>query len=369
MIKVRKAVETMKEYDPPTKLRAGKLRLDFNENSTGCSPKVIEKLRQITAEDLSIYPAYGELLEKIGEYMNVPVSQVLATNGTDEALKCFFDTYINENDEVIILCPSFAMFRVYADAAGADVKELLYNEDLTFPVENLLNAISSKTRMIMFANPNNPTGTSISNDDLRKVLEKAKEFDCLVVADEAYYNFYGKTAKPLLKEFKNLAITRTFSKDPGLAAIRLGFIIADEKIVREMRKVLSPYSVNGIAVVCGIAALDDIEYINNFVAEVNKGKEILYKEFTEMGIKFFKGDANFFVANFGEDCDRIYDELKKRDILVRNRTKYPRLKNCLRIGVGSLEQTDIFLKAFKEIINEIGEERREYDCGRGGYNE
>jgi histidinol-phosphate aminotransferase len=353
MIKTRNAVKTMKEYDPPTKLRAGKLRLDFNENSTGCSPKVIEKMRQITAEDLSIYPAYGELLDKICEYMDVPVSQVLATNGTDEALKCFFDTFINEKDEVIILSPSFAMFGVYADAAGADVKELLYNEDLSFPVDNLLNAISSKTRMIMFANPNNPTGTSISNDDLRKVLEKSKEFDCLVVADEAYFEFYEKSALSLIGDFDNLAITRTFSKSFGMAAVRLGFIVAKDEIIREMRKVLSPYSVNGFASTLGVVALSDIDYTKKFVAEVNKGKEILYKEFTEIGIKFFKGDANFFIANFGEDCDKIYDELKKRDILVRNRTKYPRLKNCLRIGVGSLEQTEIFLNAFKEIYTDI----------------
>ena len=347
-MKTRKAVEKMKEYDPPTQQRAGKLRLDFNENSIGCSPKVIERLQRLTGEDLSIYPSYNYLLEKISNYINSQTSQILTTNGTDEALKCFFDTFVEQGEEVILLSPSFAMFRVYADISGAKVKEVLYNKDLSFPVDELLNAITSETKVILIANPNNPTGTSITNDDLRRVLTKAE--NALVVVDEAYYDFYGKSAMSLLKEYKNLAVTRTFSKAFGLAAIRLGFIVSNDEVIKEMKKVLSPYSVNGIAINCSIAALDDLYFVNCYVDEVNKGKEILYKEFEKLNIKFIKGDANFFIANFGEDCNRIYNELKKRNILVRNRSKYPLLKGCLRIGVGTLQQTQQFLDVLKEIL-------------------
>lgn len=347
-MKTRKAVRKMKEYDPPTQERTGKLRLDFNENSLGCSPKVIERLQRINEEDLSIYPSYGELLEKISEYIGLPTTQIVATNGTDEALKCFFDTFVEQGEEIILLSPSFAMFRVYADIAEANVKEVLYNEDLTFPVEGLLNAINSETKLILIANPNNPTGTSINDDDLRKVLNKAE--NALVVVDEAYYDFYGKSAIPLINEFKNLVVTRTFSKAFGLAAIRLGFIVSNKEMIKEMRKVLSPYSVNGLAIDCAIATLDDIDYVEKYVNEIKKSKEILYNEFKKLGIKFFPTDANFFIANFEDDCNRIYEELKKRNILVRDRSKYPLLKGCLRIGIGTLKQTQQFLDILNDIL-------------------
>ncbi len=348
MIKTKKAIKTMKEYDPPTKNRTGKLRLDFNENSIGCSPKVIEKLRQITAEDLSIYPTYSKLLEKISEYVNVPSNQILATNGTDESIKCFFDTFVEENEEIIILSPTFAMFRVYADAAGARVKEIPYKKDLSFPLKELLSNINSKTKLVLIANPNNPTGTSINNRGIRRILNKNK--DTLVIIDEAYYDFYGKTASLLLKEFNNLAITRTLSKAFGLASIRLGFIVSNMDVIKDMKKVISPYSVNGVASTLAITALEDKKYVDGYVSEVNKSKEILYNAFKELNIKYFTSDTNFIIVNFGEDCNRIYNELKKRSILVRNRSKYPLLKGCLRMGIGTLEQTNNFLRTLKEIL-------------------
>ena len=345
MIKTKKAIKTMKEYDPPTKNRTGKLRLDFNENSIGCSPKVIEKLRQITAEDLSIYPTYSKLLEKISEYVNVPSNQILATNGTDESIKCFFDTFVEENEEIIILSPTFAMFRVYADAAGARVKEIPYKKDLSFPLKELLSNINSKTKLVLIANPNNPTGTSINNRGIRRILNKNK--DTLVIIDEAYYDFYGKTASLLLN---NLAITRTLSKAFGLASIRLGFIVSNMDVIKDMKKVISPYSVNGVASTLAITALEDKKYVDGYVSEVNKSKEILYNAFKELNIKYFTSDTNFIIVNFGEDCNRIYNELKKRSILVRNRSKYPLLKGCLRMGIGTLEQTNNFLRTLKEIL-------------------
>src|SRR3989344_6484931 len=174
MIRPRKAVIEMKEYNPPTSGREKSLRLDFNENTIGCSPVVIKSLREIGRKSLSVYPEYTDLRRGLAKYCNVNADEIIATNGTDEAIKTIIESYIEKGkDEIIIPVPTYAMFKFYAQLNEAAIKEINYNNDLSFPAKNILDVISAKTKIVILVNPNNPTGTSINQKEITRIIQKA----------------------------------------------------------------------------------------------------------------------------------------------------------------------------------------------------
>ncbi|MBU0536526.1 MAG: histidinol-phosphate transaminase [Nanoarchaeota archaeon] len=351
-IKAKRTVQKMRKYDPPTSSRKGKLRMDFNENTSGCSPKVIEALREINMEDLSSYPEYSEIRKKLADYLNVDFSEIVLTNGADEAINVVMQTYLDKGDEIVMPTPTFVMFEVVASIIGAKVKQVLYNDDLSFPAEEVIKNIDENTKAVILVNPNNPTGTAIRNDDLIKIVEKASSngVNAAVIIDEAYYQFYGKSAKNLIRRYGNIVILQTFSKAFGLAGLRIGCIISNKDCISEISKVLSPYSVNAAAVTAVKAALDDIDYVDRYILEVKQNREWLRKELGNMGIKTFPSDTNFIVADFGSICDLVSEELKQKGILVRKRTEYPKLKNCIRITIGTKKQCLQLVNEIKSII-------------------
>ncbi len=189
----------MAPYSPPTGNRIDKTRLDFNENTIGCSPKVIEFLRsELTEERLSVYPDYASVRKTLSAFFGVAADEMLLTNGTDEAIQVLINTYIDDNDEVIALSPSYAMYRFYAEVAGAKITEVPYIPPrVAFPLETLLSAITPETKAILIANPNNPTGTPVGLEDIETILTAAPQ--AAVLIDEAYYEFCGITALPLIR--------------------------------------------------------------------------------------------------------------------------------------------------------------------------
>src|SRR5215510_401245 len=189
VLKPREAVLNMAPYSPPTGGRAGKLRLDFNENTVGCSPKVIESLKAgLSAADLAVYPEYTSAKQSIAQYFRVPPDQFVFTNGTDEAIQVFINTYIDDGQEVLVLKPAYAMYRFYAEVAGAKVVEVAYPQpEMEFPLQAVLDAITPETRAILIANPNNPTGTGTTLHGIERILARAK--NAAVLIDEAYYEF------------------------------------------------------------------------------------------------------------------------------------------------------------------------------------
>ncbi len=349
-IKPREEVLKMPKYDPPLEGRRGKLRLDFNENPIGCSPKVIEMLKSLTREDIAIYPEYNKINEKIANYFNVSQNEFLLTNGTDEGIKLIIDTYISPQDEMLLPVPIFSMFEIYASIIGCQISKILYNPDLSFPTNNLLKAISARTKIIILANPNNPTGTDINENDILKILKITNKKGIVVLLDEAYYDFYGETFLPSINKYMNLIITRTFSKAYGLAGLRLGIVFSNSQNIKFLRRVLSPYSVNIIAVMAAMVALDDEEYIKKFSNMIKINRNIVKRELEKLDLKVYPSHTNFLITDFGNACEYVEKELKKRGILVRNRSNYPLLKNCLRIGIGTEDQCEKLLQAIKDII-------------------
>ena len=304
VLQPREAVLNMAPYSPPTGGRSGKLRLDFNENTVGASPKVIEYLREHLSEaGLAIYPEYGEIKQELAEFFGVEPDDFILTNGTDEAIQVLVNTYIDDGGEVLLLRPSYAMYRFYCEVAGASIREIPYRaQKLAFPLEELLDAIRPSTRAILIANPNNPTGTGTSRAGIERILEKAS--GAAVLIDEAYYEFSGVTALPLLNDYPNLFVSRTFSKVYGMAAMRLGCLFSQSGNVDFLHKAQSPYSVNTLATLAAHAAIQDKNYIEKYVTEVLAARELLYVGLEKLGIPYYESKANFvlFEAGQARDC-------------------------------------------------------------------
>ncbi len=347
VLQPREAVLNMAPYSPPTGGRAGKLRLDFNENTVGASPKVIQYLREhLTESGLSVYPEYTEIKRELAEFFNVDPEDFILTNGTDEAIQVLINTYVDDGDEVLLLQPSYAMYRFYAEVAGAAVRTIPYRADmLAFPLEELLAAITPGTRAILIANPNNPTGTGTSVAGIERILEKAS--GAAVLIDEAYYEFCGITALSLLNDYPNLFVSRTFSKVYGMAAMRLGCLFSQSGNIEFLHKAQSPYSVNSVAVLAARAAIQDRDYVVKYVTEVLAARELLYVGFEKLGIKYFESRANFVLFEAGARAIPLRDELRSRGVLVRDRSY--EIAGCVRVTVGTRDQVRQFLSELEQI--------------------
>src|SRR6185503_5826364 len=289
----REAIRAMAPYSPPTAGRAGKLRLDFNENTVGCSPNVIEALKAgVEPGGLAVYPEYETARQAVADYFRVRPEEFLFTNGTDEAIQVFINTYVDDGQEVVLLRPSYAMYRFYSEVAGAKIKEIDYPQPgMDFPLQALLDAITPETRAVMLANPNNPTGTGVSLLGIERILKRARK--AAVLVDEAYFEFCGVTALTEIARVPNLFVSRTFSKVFGMAAMRVGCLFSHEANVKYLHKAQSPYSVNALAVIAAQAAVEDRAYIETYVAEVLAARELLCVGLEKLGITYVPSSANF----------------------------------------------------------------------------
>jgi histidinol-phosphate aminotransferase len=256
--KPRSAVLRMTEYHPPLGDRDG-LRLDFNENTLECSSAVIAALHNIQAADLTRYPEREPVEALAAQHFKLRADQVLLTNGVDEAIHVLCQTYLDSGDEVLLPVPTYSMYEVYASATEAQIVTVQAGEDFQFPFERIVGAITPRTKLIAIANPNSPTGSVVTRERILKILESAPH--AAVLVDEAYFHFYGETVADLIGHYPNLLLARTFSKAYGLAGLRLGAIAGHVDALGWLRRVISPYSVNSLALACLPAALTDSGYL------------------------------------------------------------------------------------------------------------
>jgi histidinol-phosphate aminotransferase len=325
----------------------GKMRLDFNENTVGCSPRVIEFLREkLSAEGLSVYPDYSRVKETLSAFFRVAPEELLLTNGTDEAIQVLVNTYVDDGDEVIALRPSYAMYRFYAEVAGAVLIEVPYEPPAVgFPLEALLDAVTPRTRAVLIANPNNPTGTAISLAEIELILNRAHH--AVVLIDEAYFEFCRVTALGLLSRYPNLFVSRTFSKVYGMAAMRMGCLFSDRANIPYLHKAQSPYSVNMVAAMAAEAAVQDTAYVDNYVAEALAARELLRAGLEKLGIAQARSSANFILGYFGERAVEVRDALREKAILVRDRSY--EIPGGVRITAGTREQAQRVLDELERI--------------------
>ena len=343
----RQSVRDMAPYSPPTGGRADKLRLDFNENTVGCSPKVIEALQRfLTAPNLTIYPEYAAAMSALAAFFRVDTREFTMTNGTDEAIQVFVNTFVEPESDVVTMHPSYAMYRFYADVAGASVREIGYrSSDLSFPLDTVLDALRPETRAVLISNPNNPTGTGIDRDSIRLILETVP--DAAVLIDEAYFEFSGVTVLPWIREYPNLFVTRTFSKVYGMAAMRCGCIFSRRENLQWIKKAQSPYSVNMLAAVAARAAVEDTESVAKYVGEVLAARELAYVGLERLGVPHYRSQANFILFRAGDRAIPIRDALRERGVLVRDRSY--EIPGCVRVTIGTRDQMERFLTELEKV--------------------
>jgi histidinol-phosphate aminotransferase len=343
----REAVLRMQAYHPPTGGRRNKLRLDFNENTVGAPPHVIDFIkRYLTAADLSIYPEYDHALEDLARHFDVETDELTLTNGTDEAIQLLVNTYIDKDAEILILRPSYAMYRFYSQLAGAAIGEIDYRSGtLAFPLQELLDRITPETRAVFISNPNNPTGTGTTVAGIEKILEKG--VNAAVLVDEAYYEFSGVTVLPLLVDYPNLFVSRTFSKTYGMAGMRCGCLFSQPENMAHVKKAQSPYSVNTVAAMAARIAVQDTKFVEDYVLEVLAARELLYVGLERLKIPYIKSQANFVLFQAGDRAIEVRDQLRNRSVLVRDRSY--ELPGAVRVTVGTRDQIQRFLDELEQI--------------------
>ena len=315
---VRKAILLRRTYEAPAEGRAGKIRLDFNENTSGCSAAARKALARLTAKEIARYPEYEASTRKLARYFRVDRDELLLTNGGDDALRVFFDTFVEPRTEVLICEPTFPMYRYYAEIAGARLKVLRYGANMEFPLGEALAALSRKPRLFFLANPNNPTGTLVSERDLGRLLRAAT--DTVVVVDEAYAEFSPQSAVPWVRRYPHLFVARTFSKAAGMAGLRLGAVIGNRDSLSFVRRAMPPYPVNLAALVAAVAAVEERKTISRYLRDVKRLRTWLAHELRKRGVRVFPSAANFLLADFGESGPAFFEKLARQNILVRERS-------------------------------------------------
>lgn len=294
-------------------------------------------------------PYQWELKDKIAGIKNIKKEQIILGNGSDEIIDLIFRAFCEPQvDHVISISPSYGMYKVYAEINNVENKPCLLTEDFEIDEAALLGLINNKTKVIWFCSPNNPTGNSLNPDAIKKVLNS---FDGIVVIDEAYIDFsFSQTWVDFLDFHPNLIVMQTLSKAWGLAAIRLGMGFASKEIISLLNKIKPPYNINALTQSKAIEVLQNIDQKNIEVDEILAEREKLSVAFEKMNsvTKVYPSDANFILIKI-ENADHIYNELVKKSIIIRNRSKVELCSNCLRITVGTPTENNLLLKEIEAL--------------------
>jgi len=328
--------------------RKGCLRLDYNENTVGCSPAVRRAVARMTREQLATYPEYGEVRRKLARHFKVHADEIVLANGADEALRLVYDAYVERGDCILLVDPTFPMYRIYAQLFGARVEALRHDKEMRFPQAGVLAELRRRPRVFFLANPNNPTGTLVPRAALAEILDAARH--TLVVVDEAYFEFCGVTVLPWIRRCRNLVAVRTFSKASGLAGLRLGVLLAHRETADALRRPQPPFPVNAAALVAAEAAIRDGAYIRRYVGEITHAREEFCAALTGLGVRWWPSPANFVLADFGSRASALLGALESRGILLRDRRPdFPR-PGYVRVTIGTRLQMRRLARALQGLL-------------------
>ena len=348
----RRAVLAMPEYHPPLAGRHA-LRLDFNENTFAPSPRVLERIHTLTAEALTTYPERQPVEAIVAQHLGLSPSQVILTNGVDEAIHLIACAFLDEEDEALIFTPSFFMYDVSIGLmAPGGLRKVQAGPSLAFDLERFLAAITPRTKLIIVASPNNPTGATVPREHLLRIASAAPH--AVLMVDEAYFHFHGETTLPDVATVPNLLVTRTFSKAYGLANLRVGMIAANPRLITFLRKVSSPYNVNGVALAVLPDALADESYLAWYVEQVRQGRTRIMAALDDLGVPYFPSEANFVLMNIGPKHKELVAAMRARGVLLRDRSTDPGCAGFIRITVGVPDQVTQALEALTASLQEIG---------------
>ena len=325
-------------------------RLDKNEYLPGWPDIQYDNfIKKIRPEHLSIHPETGLLLEKLERVLKISKHNMVISAGSDGAIKAAFEVFVDPGDEVIIPSPTFAMYYVYARIFNAKLIEIHYDNNLSLNMENFLDSINSRTKLIAIANPNSPTGTVLFWENLQKIVTKASSVGAAVLIDEAYYPFYEKSVIEKTCEADNLIVTRSFSKAAGVAGMRVGVLVSNREIAKLIFSVKPMYEITTISSMLAEYILDNYGRLFEYAEQVREGKEFLSDYFKTRGYDVLSGNANFLHVNFGNRKSEIVDHLGKRKVLFKAYFEHKSLMQYSRFTVGPVH----YMKKFTSIFDEI----------------
>ncbi len=348
MLKARQCVREMREYHSPLSSPSTELRLDMNESTTGCSPRVLAKLNSMDASTLAQYPRREAGEKLVADFLGVASQQLLLTNGADEAIDLLCRAYLEPQDEIVIVVPTFGMYEVFAQMEHAKVVRVSAGPDFSFPLERVLNALTSKTRIVVICNPNNPTGIDVPRSTIMQIIQAAP--DAAILLDEAYFDFYGQTMLDQIGKLPNLFVARTFSKAYGLAGIRLGVLVGDQEQMSVLRRMASPFNVNAFAIECLAEALADRQFVADYAGQVITSREWLRKELEKLSFKCWPSHGNFILCRFSDEKKAILEALRARGISLRDR---PDCDGCVRITIGKQQEMERLMAELKQALSQL----------------
>ncbi len=328
------------------------IKLASNENPLGMANAARMAINH-ALDEVHLYPDGNSrsLTESLAKHLAVNQDQLIVGNGSDEVLRMIGEAFLTPNDEVIVSEPTFSQYRFIANLMGAKIRSIPLKE-YHFDLEAIANAISAQTKIVFICNPNNPTGTIVSDQKLRAFLEQIPPY-VLVVIDEAYYEYVQAKDYPnsiaLLEKYSNLIITRTFSKVYALAALRVGYGIAAPEVIATLLRVKEPFNVNLLAQVGAEASLLEKDHLETSIRMNEAGKEYFYREFSALNLRYLPTEANFILVDLKQDGDRVFRQLLSHGIIIRPTTAF-KLPNWIRVTIGTAEQNQKFIKALQEVL-------------------
>jgi len=329
------------------------LRLHLNENTGGCSPRVLDAIKRLQTTDVSTYPSYPQLVQTCARHFGVDPDWVLLTNGLDEGILMAAVGHIaltrTHDAETIIPLPAFDPYPNSTAAVGATAVRIPPGPDFVFPTDAVIGAITPRTRMIFLNTPSNPTGRLIPIPDLRRIAEAAPQ--AVVLIDEAYIEFGGTTFLPEVANYPNVLVGRTFSKAYGLAGMRVGVLVGQPRALDPVRKVTLPFNINAVAMAATLAALEDEEFLPRYAAQVAESRQRIYAACRRLGLEYWESAANFVMVRVGDhQVADVVEALAARGVHVRDRSKDATTPGCIRITAGLLAHTDAAVEALESVM-------------------
>jgi histidinol-phosphate aminotransferase len=343
----------MSKYQKPAELYDG-LRLHQNENTGGCSPKVIKALAALRPDQIGFYPPYEAATRACADYLGVDPDRLSLLNGLDEGIMSTAVGYLRPTPddpipEAIIPDPAFEIFAIDTEVVGGMPVRVAPNADFSFALDRVLDAITPRTRVVFLTSPNNPTGVVTPVDAIRTIARRVPR-GAVVFVDEAYFEFSGQTFIPELPDFDNVVVGRTFSKAFGLAGLRIGAITGHPDALEPIRLAVPVYSVNVAAAAAVQAALQDLDHVQDYLRQVEASKAMVYEVCDRIGVKYWKSSANFVLIRAGARLDAVLSRAKARGIYLRDRSTEPGCDGCLRVATGIVEHTRQFIDVLEEVV-------------------
>ena len=357
----RKGILDLKPYAPGKPIEEVKkelglkevVKLASNETSIGPSLLAIEAIKK-EIENINLYPeATSRILrEKLAYRLKINKEMIIVGNGADDVIDLVGMAFINEGDEVITGGITFPAYENAVKIMGGKLISVKLKK-FTYDVEGIVQRINERTKIIFICNPNNPTGTIVTKEEVNNFIKNVPK-DVVVVFDEAYYDYvedknYPNSVSHALEE-RNVIVLRTFSKIAGIAGVRVGYGIAKQELVSYLRRVVNPFTTNRLAQVAALASLDDEEHYRKVLRSNQEGKKYLYKELKELGLFYIPTEANFIFIDLKTNANVIFEKLLKKGVIIRPGKTWG-CPNFIRVTIGTAYENKRFIKALKEVLS------------------